>query len=398
MILGVSVTPPSIITDMGISMEFECVYHGVDGLDVAYQGALPRNALTSLQWAYAKANNQRRPELVEFAGAPFLLLPSGRRGGYRYTLDGGPTGALFWFKDNDDAEQWNIFASMTSGGLLSLGYEGARTYLEDCLRAMEATVTTDAPNRIDYAFDMKTRGFELDLDCIVAHQQAQIVPYHGLACFEDLSEPSVVMRGRRIESVRIAKLPGDQVAIYDKRLDCARKKKEYWYDAWDLDPEDRDYQVWRVELRSGKHGVARKRGIRTLDALEAHAPELLSQLSTRTRYTLPHSGDRNVSRRDLHPLWLAVVDQLPERITDAQGQLPAATIRESERARLEAIHSQQILGNAAGYAATLGLPIQSIREDLPDLITSLLREAVETDDGLKKLLATAKRVEDRLSL
>lgn len=95
---------------------------------------------------------------------------------------------MFWTKSNDDPEQWKIFASMSSGGLLSRGYDGAKDYLDRCFSALRARIEAAAPNRIDYAFDIKTQAFKLDLDCIVAHLRAAITSVNGWATLEDLSE------------------------------------------------------------------------------------------------------------------------------------------------------------------------------------------------------------------
>ena len=130
-------------------MRFECVYTGVDGLDVAFRGALPANILNALERARTEAEGAHEGKELRFQGVPFRVLPHGLRGGYRYALDSGTTGAKLFVKASDDPEQWNLFARMSSAGLLTLGYEGARTYLEDCLRVLRAEVLEHAVNLED---------------------------------------------------------------------------------------------------------------------------------------------------------------------------------------------------------------------------------------------------------
>ena len=153
-----------------------------------------------------------------------------------------------------------------------------------------------------------------------------------------------------------------------------------------------------MELRSGKHGLSTKRGIKTLGDLEAHVGDLLYQLAERTRYTVPVPGIGNVSRRPLHPLWRAVRTQLPTNLTESEPPVSPETIKEAERSRLQEIYRQQAIGNIAGYAGVQDMAIDEIPGKLPALVGKLIEDVMRQGDSREKALSTVKRVRARLGI
>lgn len=204
------------------------------------------------------------------------------------------------------------------------------------------------------------------------------------------------MRGRRIETIRIGKMPGDQVTIYDKHADCRVNGKDYWHYACGLTSEDRSYQIWRVELRAGKHGLLRKHGIATFEALESQANEILSEICQATRYAVQNKNDDNVTRWPTHPFLLHAKRNIPGRFGASRPKLSPRLIEEAERNRLREIYAQLILGNAAGYAGLLEGPIERIPALLPGIIHDLVEQSLEEGAKRKKVVQVAKKIRDRM--
>ena len=74
--------------------------------------------------------------------------------------------------------------------------------------------------------------------------------------------------------MRIGKMPGREVTVYDKRADLIAKGKPEWWTIYNdlrkadgkpvLDPTDRaSSQIWRVEVRAGKDHLKDRWGITT---------------------------------------------------------------------------------------------------------------------------------------
>lgn len=88
---------------------------------------------------------------------------------------------------------------------------------------------------VGYALDLRRAGVALDPEAFVVRAHAQLVSNFGWLELEGPGGPSLVTRGRRVGTTRVGKMPGDQVTVYDKRVDCQAKSKGYWHDARGLD-------------------------------------------------------------------------------------------------------------------------------------------------------------------
>lgn len=72
----------------------------------------------------------------------------------------------------------SAFAGFTSG----VGpYQGIKDHLWETLRNMGARVADYSINRVDFAMDFQTSGFELELENFVSHRRSIVEPYWGQA-------------------------------------------------------------------------------------------------------------------------------------------------------------------------------------------------------------------------
>lgn len=161
--------------------------------------------------------------------------------------------------------------------------------------------------------------FELDPEHFVAPRKCKISPHfeagnhlndHGdQVPKNDVSLPAgSVFSGGRFESVTIGKMPGRQIIVYDKSLAAKVQQTPYWFKAWGLDPDDKAYTVWRVEIRAGRdswRGVKGPLGRRSYETIEALLQRFLMGALRDIRYVTNRGEVSNVTRAGMHPLWHA---------------------------------------------------------------------------------------------
>ena len=105
-------------------MEMKVLRSGFDGLDIAFQGALPADVLGDLEEARNVAQVAQTPTLVQIGpgNVSVHVHETGKRGGYRYTCSTGPEGEVWFFKAGNDSEDWNIFVSVRAFQLAIHGF------------------------------------------------------------------------------------------------------------------------------------------------------------------------------------------------------------------------------------------------------------------------------------
>lgn len=135
----------------------------------------------------------------------------------------GPLGAIWFFKKRSAREDWGIRLSVRSLPLAIYGLKVVHREIESTL----ALLTGNAPpppmsiSRVDYALDYFVPEFELVADHFVMHSRFKRQLDGSL---------SEVGRSSKTTSVRIGKMPGQQVAVYDKRADVIAKGKRIWWE------------------------------------------------------------------------------------------------------------------------------------------------------------------------
>ena len=375
------------------------LYAGFDTLDIAFQGALPEAVMKELDEAREQAEAQQEPVLVRIGPDQVQahIKGHGKKGGYRYSLDTGPLGSKWWIKRNKDAAQWNLFASPRATTLLAYGYRETFNRLLEEIEGMGGRITGHSINRVDFAMDFETRGFELHPDQVVAHSRTKISPHwskQNESDDTDDNQPSMVMRGRRIESVTIGKQPGRQIIIYDKRREAIERQKLFWFETWGKNRHDKDLEVFRVEVRAGKRELNDKYQLSTVEDFEASIGDVIMNALTNIRYLADHQGDSNVSRQTLSPLWQAAQETAALNLKELRAGLTPGQVKEIERSVAKDTYLSLCTGNAVGLGVSKGLSDEEIESLLPELVAQEITARIRANrDGLHRAI---KRTRDRL--
>ncbi len=205
-------------------------------------------------------------------------------------------------------------------------------------------------------------------------------------------QPSAVIRGRRLESVTVGKMPGRQVIIYDKRKAAIDKKAFFWFDVWGINRHTKP-NVWRVELRAGKKELKERRLITTFADFECAIGDVYTDIAETVRYHEHHQTDSNVSRQTQHPLWDAAQATLQERLFAFRSGLCADQVREVFRDQQCEIYLQQTQGLMAGLSVAMGVPEAEL-VDFPRKLAGILARRI-TEPG-NTFHESRERAEQRL--
>jgi len=281
----------------------QLIYQNFDGLDVSYQGALPLCLLEELETAKKEAQESRKETVIRLGPKKLLVsvAETGAKGGYSYRFDTGPDGETWFVAHSDNPRLWNIRVSVKSLNLALNGYARVKQRLAETLadlgaRGLEPSkAPKERVSRFDYCFDFILSNFQPNPSAFIAHPNC----CHRI--HNRLDESEHVLRGRRIESLTIGKMPGRQIIIYDKIREIRKRDKLYWWDLWGLDKTDFPAGIWRIEVRAGKKELDNW-NVRSFDDFERRAGNVVKLTLEAIRLTEPNS-DSNPSRWPYHPIW-----------------------------------------------------------------------------------------------
>lgn len=322
------------------------------------------------------------------------VLESGARGGYRYTCDTGPLGATWFFKVPSPSDPWGVRVSAKSLPLALYGIRAEEADFLAFVTTLCGKLTHDAVSlgRVDYCLDFLIPDFDLVPEQFVMHSR--------LTRTTD-REASEVGRSGRATSIRIGKMPGQQVAVYDKRADVLAKSKAAWWEIWNsnraaqglppIAPDNTQRSLWRVEFRAGKNFLKKQKGITTLDHFLRVGGSLFSEMAEGVRFVSP-AEDTNRARWPSQPLWLVVQSNLAAGLREMTDALPASRALEIASAELVDILDKQILGCEATLIAALDLADVE-PSDLARFAADRLQRQIESDPGRfrQKITIAAER-------
>lgn len=286
-------------------MELRKLRHGLDGLDISFQGCVGVAFLSLLGRAKEVAQENKQPEHVDFKGLPFSVLGTGVSG-YRYVVDTGLDGEKWFFAKSSKRDGWNIRVSVSSMSLALHGYIAAKERIWERLEIFGAWVMDHSVSRVDFACDFEAPEFQIKPECVVAHWRMTQSEYTETEADGGFH---IVRQARRVNSLTIGKMPGRQIIIYDKRREVIDRRKSYWWKIWNVPKETR---VWRIEVRAGKRELKDRWNISTLETLEAMLPEIVGSMLSDIRLHEEEQTDSNVTRQALHPIWESVTEAARE--------------------------------------------------------------------------------------
>ncbi len=364
----------------------EHLYHGFDGLDVAFQGRVPPTLLASLEGALEQARTNMKSVPLSFNGIDFMVAESGARGGYAFRCDTGPDGATWFLKRPKPSDPWGVRVSAKSLALALYGLGGVRARLYATMDALGIVVPVggESIGRVDYAVDVLAPELVLQPDNFVMHSHASRA---------DHIEPEPMQRhgtSGRVTSVTVGKMPNRQVIVYDKRREVLDRHKVYWWEIWNacrirngmppLDPEEREAsQVWRVELRAGKECLKKAWGGKKWADLDNYFAPMVASLLKDIRYAEP-SADTNRSRWRDHSLWNLVRTVAERDLFEMACDVPPDLIKAVIRKEHIEMTRRQILGLSANFAAGLGIHPDEAKL-IPDAVEQCLKADIESDEA-----------------
>ncbi|MBI5120127.1 MAG: hypothetical protein HZA67_03930 [Rhodospirillales bacterium] len=373
-------------------MEAKLIYSNFDGLDVSFQGALPRSILLHLEETKeaAKKNRGDYPLLLgkEDGGNICLMVgESGSRGGYAYRFDTGPDGATWFIANSDDPERWNIRASAHSLALALHGYEGVKRQMLDFLaqlgaigskwdEARQLMLPMERISRIDFCCDFHVEGMNPSADDFVAH------PRHIRREHREQMDAEVTAQGNRVQSIRIGEMPNRQVALYNKTKEIVVHGKSYWWDNWGLVPETFKGEVWRVEPRAGKTELDFW-NLKSFADFEAKAGDVMPGILNAIRYTVPN-GDTNRSRWPLHPIWQASIEETKTALAPYVSKAERKKVLEGLRDERIQMFFTQFRGSLTSLTALMGLDISELPTTLDAVSMDALRALKDNPEGTEQ--------------
>jgi len=374
-------------------MDAKMLYVGMDGLDVAFQGALGQRELNALEDAKERARAQSGPVVLELGPGrvKVQVMPVGRKEGFAFTLDTGPDGELIWVKRSIDLQQWNLFVSVRSAALATLGYERVKNRLLARLNGMGARILSESINRVDVAVDFLAPGFQLDPAQFVAHPRCRRRQWGAME--ETPGEECLVnWHARAVSSVTIGAMPNRQVIVYDKRREAIDKRKLHWFEIWGIPKDDKRLKVWRIEVRAGKNYLL-DFGLRTFDDLDRMCGDILRVATEQVRMLDAEDENPNVSRRRAAEIWNQARQAFLDVLAAPEEHVGPSKVRLLKRSEAWNCYVGMIGGMAASIAAAMG-----VQDDDPEAAAAIAYSAMRACflNDPERYKRALKRARDRL--
>ncbi|MBO6827346.1 MAG: hypothetical protein JJ879_14160 [Sneathiella sp.] len=361
------------------------VHMGFDGLDVAFETHIPADFAANLSGLKEIAAATREPQLFERGGAKMHVADSGGLGGYTYRVDTGPDGATWFFKQPGiNKDPWGVKVSVKSLALALYGLGGVRAKLFAFMEAVGIPYHEGAESisRVDYCLDFFDPDFVLDPSGFVMHSNCSRTENHDMETYG---------RSGRLTGVRIGKMPGRQVAIYDKRADVIAKKKKEWWEIWNanrreaglplLSPDNRaTSQVWRIELRAGKKLLKEKWNIRKWEDLDDKLGDLIQWTLRSIRYCVP-TTDQNRARWPNTQLWDDIARELQSDLFEMACNASPALVKEVIRSEHAELLKGQLVGLTVSYLSMLDIDHSDLGK-VGHEIKKLINHSLLTDPDL----------------
>ena len=273
---------------------------GVDTIEVAFQGALPAENLAFLELMRKEAEKKQDLHTFFFCDDVVKIQSFGARGGYAYVLDTGILGERICIKNSTDAKQWNIHVTFSAHGLLEKGVKKMKKTVIQKLKKMGAVILQESIGRVDVAIDINANDFILKPKAFTKHShmsskahQIEEVNYHNVC-----RRNTYVCHGSRgSKSI--------QSVVYDKTLKVRQDKDYFWFDHWGVPEEkiNKNFTVWRIEVRAFQRYLKDKIDIRTFADLERKLKTLTQDILHKVRLDHYADLDKRQDRRRTHPLW-----------------------------------------------------------------------------------------------
>lgn len=381
----------------------EPIYCNFDGLDIAFQGALPGRVLRQLEQARELAEKERRDVYEELGRyrVPVMVAGTGMKGGYRYRFSTGSHRELWSVRHNEDVKEWNLYVSVRSLSLALYGYEGVKHHIIDTMRRIgmrgpelrsdpltgEVTENPVAHiGRVDFCIDFESEDFEIDEKAFITHGRTRKNFQYA---------DNIEMAGRSIIYARIGKMPNRQVVIYDKKREVIEKQKIEWWEIWEREKESHKKKIWRIEARAGKKEL-KKWNLRHFEDFESKIANVISDILTATKYVTP-TQDSNPSRWPVVPFWKTAIKLSKKDQKYFCNEAKRNEIIQIKREQCHEIYQKQLLGMAPALAAIEGVTEIGQIPGVFDPVSAILKQQTESLQGRQQLQAKLTKAQKKFS-
>ncbi len=361
---------------------FTILRSGFDTLELSYGAALPDAFLDALEAAKQQAAKSRRAEPVRYRGVEFLVEASGAQGGYAYRVSTGIFGAIWTFRDKSSRDPWTTHVKLRAHGLATKGLLKAKADCDDFLNRIGSRYdANDARvSRADFAIDVYYPSFTIQTEAFVSHARtlhAEIIDRRG--------------NSETCNYARFGKLPGKQLAVYQKAKKIIQEKDLIWIELLEtkfrelVSPNEPLRDVWRFELRAGKTFITDRIGLRRWDKFVSSLQDVFLPIWNSISLRVP-SRDTNRTRWHLSPIWVALAKIIREEITtDSPVIIPANVLARLREDHVNGLDAQQV-GLIISRAALDEIDAAGLSRYIPRLM-SRLAAALETRPHLDEELA-----------
>lgn len=232
----------------------------------------------------------------EFGHRIYRMRPFGG-GGCAFIIEG----ADCTLSIRPEGMRWNVSARFSSHALWTRGLMGCLDDLDADFSAakikrVEESGTSSRCSRLDYAFDFHCERFTREarpdiLSRFVLPGGCKAAIYtsgNGSSC--------------RVETIRVGKLPGLQLEIYDKGREIVEVSGKSWMRrAWRLEESAPLDDIWRIEVRFGSEFFKARHDLRRSDNVILALPFIVAGGLYDRRLT---AGSKTRARRaQPHPLF-----------------------------------------------------------------------------------------------
>lgn len=129
---------------------------------------------------------------------------------------------------------------------------------------------------------------------------------------------------------------------------------------WGFDPRDAGLEVWRAELRAGKHELKEHYALWTFQDVLDGIGDVFKRAMADVRYLCDIRTDSNVSRADKHPLWIALQLARENGLNNHESGLAPGRIIEIQREELRQRCLDNVAGNALSLAGGQGMTAEQV--------------------------------------
>ncbi|MEO1242501.1 MAG: hypothetical protein AAFX54_11385 [Pseudomonadota bacterium] len=349
------------------------IYSGFDTLELSYRVAPPRSFLERLGDAQTLAKADNRAVPVNFCGSELFVEPSGGQGGYAYRAHTGPLGLIWKFREATATSPWSVHVKFRAHGLAIKGPLKMKSEADAFLRVLGCRfdVSDVRVARADFAVDILLDNYRLNTDYIVFHARANVS--------EHIERTRT---GEFFNYVRIGRMPGKQLCIYNKSEAILQSRDSLWRDIFEqsalsrlglIIDDFRTLEIWRFELRAGKKFLDTKIRPRTWESFLTEARSCFLILSRSFKLKTP-TCDLNRTRWPLDPIWRSVIAEIECLKLDHQPARVSDEIWEKLRQEYQDGLDKQLVGLLLSSAACEGVTTETFSSFVSAKVKSLTED------------------------